>query len=65
MLEKGKPLDHAHFYLKPENLSAFDFLNNKTCQDGVVELPQPENIHSRLVISVTDFPAVAFSYNSA
>lgn len=62
--EKGQPIDHSKFYRNPENSKAFDFLKNIESQKkNFIFMSEYDNIKSKLILDVTNFPAVAVSYN--
>ena len=59
--ECGKPHDHARFYRDPKHCEALDFLRSQNAQQGMIGLPAAADIHSKIIINVSAFPAVALS----
>ena len=55
----GKPEDHARFYRRSENLQAFAFLASSKSAAGILTLPNPEELRTKLLFPAGVMPAVA------
>jgi hypothetical protein len=60
---RGGPESHRDFYLKPENLAAFDFLNDQTAAEERIALGGYDDISTELLVDVQGFPCVAAAAN--
>ncbi|MBC7458266.1 MAG: hypothetical protein H7235_08315 [Bdellovibrionaceae bacterium] len=59
--EIGVPEDHRSFYADPKNTDAFQFLKQGDYSSDPVEITNPEQIQSELLVKAGKFPAVAYS----
>jgi len=59
----GIPSDHSFFYSNPNNLTAFDHLLHPKENPQSFFLEHENSIQTQLLVPVSDFPAVAMSFN--
>lgn len=62
--QDGAPQDHAKYYADPGNDRAFEFLDDPKSAEGIFNLPNPSEIVSKIIVSTSEFPAVAVSFHS-
>lgn len=61
----GTPDDHARYYRDPRHLTAFAFLPQRPVSaPEALELSGLSDVHTILLSSAGEFPAVAYAYSS-
>ena len=61
----GGPSSHADFYLDPENMAAFRFLDDGPRQDFRVDLGSYDLVATRTIVNIPGYPVVAMAENPA
>ncbi len=61
--EHGAPQSHRDFYMNPENLAAFDFLNGQQRPCEPIEIGGYEDVETKVLVDIEGFPCVAAAAN--
>ena len=62
--DSGGPQDQAAFYRNPLAIQAFAFLDQIEAQQGIIELPDPQNVRQQIFFASASMPAVAVATHS-